>query len=93
MNIVSKIILGKKRMIFSMPDEIGYWMSKIVGDIKGDVLVTREEIKGLKGDLLYTTSPAAGKTKLTDWLIANKDTVGKEYANEIKRRKDSTIAY
>ena len=92
-NVVSKIILGKERMIFSMPDEIGYWMSKLVGVIKGDVLVTREEIKGLKGDLLYTTSPAAGKTKLTDWLIANKGTVGKEYANEIKRRKDRTISY
>ncbi len=92
-NVVSKIILGKKRLIFSMPDEIGYWMSKLVGVIKGDVLVTREEIKGLKGDLLYTTSPAAGKTKLTDWLIANKGTVGKEYANEIKRRKDRTISY
>jgi len=43
--------------------------------------------------LLYTDSPPAGKTKLTDWLKANKNTVGMEYANELKRRNDRTMAY
>lgn len=90
---VSKIILGKECRIFSMSDEIGYWLSKIVGTIKGDVLVTREEIKALKADLLFTNSPATGKTKLTEWLKANNNTSGKEYANELKRRKNRTIAY
>jgi len=90
---MSKIILGKERKIFAMPDELGYWVSKIVGTIQCDKLVTREEIKGLKADLLYTDSPAAGKTKLTDWLTENKNTVGMEYANELKRRLDRTVAY
>ena len=90
---VSEIILGKERMMFQMPDEAGYWISKIVGAIKGDVLITREEIKGLKTGLLCTNSPASGKTKLTDWLKANNGTVGKEYANELKRRKDRSAAY
>ena len=90
---MSKIILGKERKVFSMPDEFGYWISKLVGTIKHDKLVTREEIKGLKADLLYSNSTAAGKTKLTDWLFQNKNTVGKDYANELKRRLDRTIAY
>jgi nucleoside-diphosphate-sugar epimerase len=90
---ISKIILGKERKVFSMPDEIGYWVSKLVGSIKGDNLITREEIKGLKADLLYSDSIPTGKTKLTDWLIANKNTVGKVYSNELKRRLDRTIAY
>ena len=90
---ISKIILGKERKTISISDEIGYWLSKIVGTIQGDFLVTREEIKGLKADLLYTDSPPAGKTKLTDWLKANKNTVGMEYANELKRRNDRTMAY
>jgi NADH dehydrogenase len=90
---MSKIILGKERKVFSMPDELGYWVSKLVGLIKGDNLITREEIKGLKADLLCSDSPASGKTKLTDWLIQNKTTVGKVYSNELKRRLDRTIAY
>jgi len=90
---ISKIILGKERKVFSMPDELGYWVSKIVGTIKGDKLVTREEIKGLKADLLYSDAPAAGKTKLTDWVALHKNTIGMVYANELKRRLDRTIAY
>jgi uncharacterized protein YbjT (DUF2867 family) len=90
---ISKIILGKERKVFSMPDEIGYWVSKLIGLIKGDNLITREEIKGLKADLLYSDSIPTGKTKLTDWLIANKNIVGKVYSNELKRRLNRTIVY
>lgn len=91
--IISKIILGKKSRIISMPVEIGYWLAKAVGLITGDVLITREEIKGLMAGLLCVDSPAAGITKLTDWLQEHKDTIGKKYANELKRRQDRTIDY
>jgi NADH dehydrogenase len=90
---MSAIMLEKERKVFPLPDEIGLWISKIVGLIKGDKLITRQEIKGLKADLLYSDGPPAGKTKLTDWLKQNKDTIGKNYANELKRRLDRTVAY
>lgn len=90
---ISKIILGKEIKVFSMNDEIGYWISKLVGTIKGDKLVTREEIKGLKADLLFSDSQPSGKTKLTDWLLANKDTIGMVYANELQRRLNRSVAY
>jgi len=90
---ISKIILGKERKVFSMPDEIGYWVSKLVGTIQGDKLVTREEIKGLKADLLFSDQIPSGKIKLTDWIRDHKDIIGKEYANELKRRLNRNIAY
>ncbi len=90
---ISKIILDKERKVFSMPDELGYWVSKLVGWFMGDHLVTREEIKGLKANLLCTDSPPAGTKKLTDWVYEHKDTIGKKYANELKRRLDRSKAY
>ncbi len=90
---MSKIILGRERMIFPMPDEFGYWVSKIVGWVMKDNLVTREEIKGLKANTLCTDSPPAGTTKLTEWVTVHKDTIGKKYANELKRRLDRTVMY
>jgi len=33
------------------------------------VFITRPEIEGLMANLLYVTSPPAGKTKLTDWVV------------------------
>jgi NADH dehydrogenase len=86
---ISQIVLGKARPVFAIPDELGYWVSKLVGLLKQDKLITREEIKGLKANLLCTDSPAAGSVKLTDWLRAHKDTVGVQYANELKRRIDN----
>ena len=90
---ISEIISGKEITVFPLPDLVGFWISKLVGLFKGDNLVTYQEIKGLKADLLYSDAQPAGKTKLTDWLKQNKDTVGKDYANELKRRLDRTIPY
>ncbi len=90
---ISKIILGHERKIFSMPDELGYCVSSIMGAIMHDKVVTREEIKGLKADLLYTASTPAGTTKLTEWIAAHASTIGAVYANELRRRKDRTMAY
>jgi len=43
--------------------------------------------------LLYTDSPPAGATKLTAWARAHAETLGKHYANELKRRQNRVSAY
>ncbi|MDR2040508.1 MAG: NAD(P)H-binding protein [Bacteroidales bacterium] len=91
--IISKIILGKERPVFSMPDSMGYLVSRLVGWLMGDQLVTKEEIKGLKANLLYTHSSPLGTKKLTEWITEHRDIVGKRYASELKRRLDRTATY
>ncbi|MDR1171770.1 MAG: hypothetical protein LBL24_04875, partial [Bacteroidales bacterium] len=90
---ISRIILGKERPVFAMPDELGYWVSKLVGWVMKDNLATREEIKGLKAGMLCTDSFPTGTAALTDWITAHKDSIGKKYANEMKRRLDRTVMY
>jgi hypothetical protein len=51
----------------------------------GDVLITREEVQGLLAGLLVSSDPPLGKTRLSDWLEANRETVGRKYASEIAR--------
>lgn len=80
-------IIGKRRPIVSLPPSIGYALGKLTGWLVGDVIITRDEIKGLMADLLYTNSPPAGKTRLTDWASANAATLGYEYASELARRR------
>jgi NADH dehydrogenase len=86
-------ILGIKRKIISVSDNFGYFVGKIVGFFKNDYLITKPEIKGLKSDLLYTKSLPAGKTKLSEWIEHNKNTLGKKYSNELKRRKEISKSY
>jgi NADH dehydrogenase len=85
--------IGRPRPILSVPSWFGYAMSRVVGKLVGDMIITREEIKGLMGGLLCVDAPPAGKTALTEWVKANAATLGRKYASELARRKDRTAAY
>lgn len=93
--LVQKIgsIIGKPRPVISVPDSIGYMVGWFLGKIIGDVVITREEIEGLKADLLYTDSPPAGKTKLTEWVTLNSSSLGVKYAGELARRRNRKESY
>lgn len=86
-------IIGKKRLILPVPPLVGYITGKLIGKLVGDVTITREEIKGLMGNLLYVDSPPAGKTKLTQWAKERAQTLGKKYTSELARRKDRDSEY
>ena len=83
-------IIGVKRPIISVPPSIGYAAGVVLGKLVGDVMITRDEVEGLMADLLVTTSPPAGSTRLTDWARKHAHTLGKHYASELARRKKST---
>ncbi len=86
-------IIGKKRPIISIPPQIGSIASVIIGKIVGDIIVTREEIKGLLDGTLITDSPPQGKTKLTEWAKKHAETLGMSYTSELARRKDRRKKY
>lgn len=82
--------LGLKRLVVSIPPWLGYWAGKPIGLFMGDVVITREEIRGLMQNLLYVKAPPLGTTRLTDWMRQNKETLGRRYASELARRTGRT---
>ena len=86
-------IIGKKRPVISIPPAVGYIACILIGKLVNDVIITREEIDGLMGDLLYVDSPPAGKIKLTDWVGEHADSLGRRYTSELARRKDRQSEY
>jgi len=86
-------IIGKPRPILPVPPALGYLFAAVLGRIVGDTIVTREEIEGLMQNLLFTNSPPAGETRLTDWARQNAATLGIRYASELARRRDRAKAY
>ncbi|MGO8927839.1 MAG: SDR family oxidoreductase [Limisphaerales bacterium] len=81
-------IIGKPRAIISLPPSLGYASGWLIGTFTGDVMITREEIRGLMQNLLCTKSPPAGSTRLTNWARANAATLGQHYASELARRRN-----
>jgi uncharacterized protein YbjT (DUF2867 family) len=68
-----------------VPPGIALTLSTVVGRIVGDVVLTREEVRGLMAGLLASDLPPTGTTLLSAWLIENAREVGIRYASEIKR--------
>jgi NADH dehydrogenase len=86
-------IIGRERLVIGVPPAIGYLSGAIIGRWMGDVMITREEIRGLMAGLLDVDSPPAGETRLTDWARKHADTLGNRYASELARRRDRVAAY
>ena len=93
--LVSRVrsALGVKRPIVSVPPGLGYWACRLVGLVTGDVVITREEIRGLMEGRLCVEAPPLGVTKLTAWMEQHKDTLGLHYTSELARRVDRHSQY
>ena len=78
--------IGCERRQISISPRIGYALGRVFGALTGDVVITKEEIRGLMAGLLATDSPPTAPTKLTDWLAANAHWLGRKYQNELARR-------
>jgi len=85
--------LGLKRLVVSVPPELGYWAGKLLGLFVRDVVITRQEIRGLMENRLYVEAPPLGATKLTDWIAERKETLGRHYTSEMARRVDRVSSY
>jgi NADH dehydrogenase len=80
-------IIGHPRPVVSVPPNVAYWLAQALGAWKRDVVVTRQEIRGLMEGLLYVDAPAAGPTRLTEWACDHSSNLGRDYASELGRRR------
>jgi uncharacterized protein YbjT (DUF2867 family) len=85
--------IGIQRRIISVSPVVAYWACRLVGWALGDVIITREEIRGLMEGRLYVDAPPLGHTRLTDWIERHKDTLGRHYTSEMARRLDRVAEY
>ncbi|HNY27530.1 MAG TPA: NAD(P)H-binding protein [Candidatus Sumerlaeota bacterium] len=80
-------IIGVRRPLVSVPPVVGYWGATVTGWLMRDVVMTRDELRGLMGNLLCAETPPTGRIALTDWARAQADTLGRHYASELARRR------
>jgi uncharacterized protein YbjT (DUF2867 family) len=77
--------IGHPRLILHIPALLALQAARILSLFIGDVLITKEEVDGLMAGLLVSSDPTRGSTRLSSWLEANRETVGKVYASELDR--------
>ncbi|MDR1493523.1 MAG: NAD(P)H-binding protein [Planctomycetaceae bacterium] len=78
--------IGTKNLLIPTPIWMGYLVAKFVGWIHRDTFLTLPEIGALMTDLLTSEAPPTGTTSLKQYLYENRESIGKTYANELRRR-------
>jgi NADH dehydrogenase len=66
--------------------------SRALGLLVRDVVLTEDEIKGLMAGLLVSHAPPLGRIRFTDWLAEHRDSLGRSYANELRRHFGLSVA-
>lgn len=77
--------LDKPARVVLVPTLVAYLSTRLAGLFLRDVVLTWEEYKGLMANLLALEGPAAGETRLTQWLSQNRERLGLHYASELAR--------
>jgi uncharacterized protein YbjT (DUF2867 family) len=72
------------RLVHISPS-LGILLGRLIGFGLGDVVLTRDELKGLMDELLTSSQIPNGTTRFSDWLETNGDKLGSSYSSEIQR--------
>lgn len=77
--------VGSRSRIVHIPRQMLLPLSKVLGLLVHDVLLTTDEFDAMSSGLADTDGPATGSTPLSTWITEHADTLGHTYANEITR--------
>jgi NADH dehydrogenase len=77
--------VGSRSRIVHMPPAIALFLSRLVGRIVHDVLLTRDEVDGLMAGLLVSKNEPTCRTRLSEWASRHAHLLGMRYASELTR--------
>jgi nucleoside-diphosphate-sugar epimerase len=77
--------VGSHALVVNVPPLLALAGAGVIGALTRDVTLTAEELRGLMAGLLVSDGPAVGHTSLAQWVLHNRDTVGRRYASELDR--------
>ena len=76
---------GGRALVVPLPPPLVLTSASLISIALRDVVLTREEIDGLMSGHLVSREPPTAATRLTDWMHAHRDTLGRRYSSELAR--------
>jgi NADH dehydrogenase len=77
--------IGSRTPIVRVPGVAMPVLSRALGLLLHDVLLTREEYRTMASGLADADGPATGSIALSDWVARHAGELGRTYANELRR--------
>jgi uncharacterized protein YbjT (DUF2867 family) len=79
------IAVARKPRFLHAPPALTIMAGQLVGLFVRDVILTREELEGLRNELLVSQEEPRGKARIDDWLLRSSESLGMKYASELDR--------
>jgi uncharacterized protein YbjT (DUF2867 family) len=77
--------VGSRSVVLSVPGPVLTGVSRVLGVMLRDTLLTRDEYQAMSDGLADSDGPTTGGTILTDWISEHRTELGRRYANELDR--------
>ena len=77
--------VGARVRLMHTPPYLGLALTRLVGLLLCDVVLTKDEVDGLMAELLTSGLAPTGSASLRDWLTGNAGVLGQRYVSEMKR--------
>ena len=77
--------VGARIRLVNTPAPLGFALTRLVGLLLRDAVLTRDEVDGLMAGLLTSGAAPTGTTRLGDWLADNRGILGRRYISELRR--------
>ena len=84
LRLLAKAVGARVRLMHTLTS-LGFALTRLVGLLLRDVVLTRDEVDGLMAGLLTSDAAPAGTTRLGEWLEANPGILGRQYVSEFRR--------
>ena len=84
LRLLAKAVGARVRLVHTLPS-LGFALTRLVGLLLRDVVLTRDEVDGLMAGSLTSDAAPAGTTRLGEWLEANPGILGRQYVSEFRR--------
>ena len=72
-------------LVVPMPGLVVLAAARVLGLLVRDVVLTRDEIRELTSSLLTSHEPPRGEIRLSEWLPANAEQLGRHWSSELAR--------
>jgi uncharacterized protein YbjT (DUF2867 family) len=77
--------IGSRSIVLPMPAPVVLAAARVLGLLVRDVVLTADEIRELTSSLLSSSEPARGEIRISDWVRANADSLGRRWSSELAR--------
>ena len=77
--------VASRALLVNVPPRLLLLAARLLGPLTGDVVLTPDEIAGLRANLLVSKAPPTGATRFSEWALAHGPELGREWASELGR--------